>query len=88
MITAEEFFEKETSGFLDEKECKKLMIEFAKLHVQEALKQASELAEADFEPMGWLADQHLNEPFIEGEDYEVPVIRSTILNAYPLDLIK
>lgn len=39
MITAEEYFEKETSGFLNERECKELMIEFAKLHVEEAKKE-------------------------------------------------
>jgi len=64
------------------------MIEFAKLHVQAALKTASEKADADLEPMGWLAEQHLVEPFIEGEDYEIGINRNSILESYPLELIQ
>ena len=64
------------------------MIDFAKLHVTEALKEASEKVDADFEPMGWLAEQHLTSPFIAGEDYEIGISRESILNAYPLNLIK
>lgn len=64
------------------------MIEFAKQHCTEQAKVISENVEADFEPMGWLADHHLNDPFIAGEDYEIPVSRQSILNAYPLNLIK
>jgi hypothetical protein len=66
----------------------KYMIEFAKLHCIEQAKVISENVEADFEPMGWLAEQHLSTPFIAGKDYEVPVSRHSILNAYSLDLIK
>ena len=65
-----------------------LLIEFAKLHCIEQAEVISENVEADFEPMGWLADHHLNDPFIAGEDYEIPVSRQSILNAYPLNLIK
>jgi len=65
-----------------------IVIRFAKIKVTEALQAASENADADFEPMGWLAEQHLIEPFVAGEDYEIGIHRNSILNAYPLDLIK
>ena len=38
--TAEEFLNANTSGIIDEIKCKELMIEFAKLHVEAALKEA------------------------------------------------
>ena len=66
---------------------KELMIEFAKLHVEAALKEASEKVEADLEPMDWLAEQHLSSPFIEGEDYAIGICRNSILEAYPLSKI-
>ena len=50
---------------------KKAMIQFAKMHVQEALKQASENAESYV--VGGLTSE---------------VDKDSILNAYPLDLIK
>ena len=58
------------------------MIEFAKLHVKEALKQASEKTDADFTYLG----DDLKE--IGAEYIEVYTIKDSILNAYPLDLIK
>jgi hypothetical protein len=64
------------------------MIEFAKLHVEAALKTAAGNVEADLEPMGWLAEQHLNSPLIIGEDYEIGISRNSILNSYPLENIK
>ncbi len=54
---------------------KKAMIEFAKMHVQEALKQASEKAQA-FNKSKFSSDIN---PQVDME---------SILNAYPLDLIK
>lgn len=47
--------------------------------IEATCKRCAEEAEADFEPLGWLAEQHMSSPFIEGEDYEVPVIRTSIL---------
>ena len=85
MKTAEEFLRNSsvTSSdrydFLSKQE---LMIEFAKMHVQEALKQASEKADADFTYLG----DDLKE--IGAEYIEVYTIKDSILNAYPLDLIK
>ncbi len=43
------------------------------------LQVASENVEADFEPMGWLAEQHMEDPFIAGEDYEIGIHRNSIL---------
>ena len=39
--TAEEFLDANTSGIIDEIKCKELMIEFAKIHVEAALKEAN-----------------------------------------------
>lgn len=47
--------------------------------IEETCRVCAESAEADFEPLGWLAKQHQINPFIEGEDYEIPIIRSSIL---------
>ena len=55
------------------KDIKKAMIEFAKLHVEAALKKASENAEQK-----WIK-------FTE-DDYEID--KDSILNAYPLENIK
>ena len=54
---------------------KKAMIKFAKMHVQEALKQASEKAQA-----------YNKSKF--SSDINPQVDMESILNAYPLDLIK
>ena len=63
------------------------MIEFAKLHVKEALKQASEEAFVEY------IDLNTDEIFdytdvITDDDVGVNVNKDSILNAYPLDLIK
>ena len=60
---------------------KEAMIEFAKMHVQEALKQASEKADADFTYLG----DDLKE--VGAEYIEVYTIKNSILNAYPLENI-
>lgn len=88
MKTAEEFLmQKEYPlynefGGLGMYYVKEAMIEFAKMHVQEALKQASEKADADFTYLG----DDLKE--IGAEYIEVYTIKDSILNAYSLDLIK
>lgn len=48
--------------------------------IEYALKVASENADADVYFHGWLADESMKsgEPFVEGEDYEVYVINSSI----------
>ena len=54
------------------------MIEFAKMHVQEALRLASVEAEVGHE---------LSNPYDPNSEYQI-VNKDSILNAYPLDLIK
>ena len=87
MKTAEEFLiEKEYPlynefGGLGMYYVKEAMIEFAKMHVQEALRLASEKADADFTYLG----DDLKE--IGAEYIEVYTIKDSILNAYPLENI-
>ena len=74
------------------------MIEFAKMHVQEALKQANEKAELQdidkpedfFEYDGVNGfSKILNKNVISYEGYyHVCIDSDSVLNAYPLDLIK
>lgn len=73
MITAKEMFDKMLEDN-EESTSTEMMIEFAKIHVTEALKQASEKANSgmNFNFMG-------NVPY---------VIKDSILNAYPLNNIK
>lgn len=56
-----------------------IMIEFARLHVEEALKQASENFKMKFKVD--IAELHMNDDWTE-------VDKSSILNAYPLENIK
>ena len=84
--TAEEFLSKNIDYVL-EKDCKEdveyAMIEFAKLHVQAALKEASEKA---------LMKDMNEDCHFEDEDGNFPdmyvIDRDSILNSYPLDKIK
>ena len=46
--------------------------------IEYTLKVASENANTEVEFQGWLADQHWQMNFKEGEDYEVYVINSSI----------
>ena len=57
---------------------KKAMIEFAKMHVQEALRLASVEAEVEHE---------LSNPYDPNSEYQI-VNKDSILNAYPLENIK
>ena len=101
MKTAEEFLRNSsvTSSdrydFLSKQE---LMIEFAKMHVQEALKQVNKKAELEdidrpedfFEYDGVNGfSKILNKNVISYEGYyHVCIDTDSVLNAYPLDLIK
>ena len=93
MKTAEEFLKNfnEEENNIDklyyDSYVKKAMIKFAKMHVQEALKQASEKAFVEY------IDLNTDEIFdytdvITDDDVEVNINKDSILNAYPLDLIK
>ena len=73
MKTAAEFFDEGNFNNVTD-----MLIEFAKMHVQEALKQASVEAEVEHE---------LSNPYDPNSEYQI-VNKESILNAYPLDLIK
>jgi uncharacterized protein (DUF1684 family) len=70
MITAEEFM-LENLQSMDQQEVENAMIEFARMHVEAALKAASENAETKFVP------------FTDDEEID----RVSILDAYPLENI-
>ena len=93
MKTAEEFLKNfnEEENNIDklyyDSYVKKAMIEFAKMHVQEALKQAIEKAFVEY------IDLETNEKFdytdvLVDDNISADVNKDSILNAYPLDLIK
>jgi hypothetical protein len=44
------------------------------------LQEAADNNDVDVQWMGWLAEKHIEKPFIPGEDYEVYVINSSILD--------
>jgi hypothetical protein len=64
---------------VDENKLYKIMIEFAKLHVEAALKAASEKVELSDLLHEFIEDSWEGGPFID---------KDTILNAYPTDNIK
>lgn len=91
MITAEEFLE--SKGLFNDKSLRlenwkmttsEAMIEFAKLHVQEALKQASEKVEIHSSTSSY--HYYEFEEGIRNRNIWVPV--NSILNAYNLENIK
>lgn len=73
MKTAAEFFDEGNFNNVTD-----MLIEFAKMHVQEALKQASVEAEVEHE---------LSNPYDPNSEYQI-VNKDSILNAYPLENIK
>jgi hypothetical protein len=75
--TAEQFLNRDESGVFNQVDIAQAMIEFAKLHVELALKAASEKAETLHEPH-WSGEQ-------EGNTY---IDKDSILNAYPLTNIQ
>ena len=93
MKTAEDFLTKENYplsyafGGLGMYYVREAMIEFAKMHVQEALKQASEKGFIEY------IDLNTDETFdytdvIADDDVGVNINKDSILNAYPLENIK
>ena len=87
-MTANEFKNNWLNGFeLDENQIEDLMIEFAKYHVQKALKQASEKAFVEY------IDLNTDEIFdytdvITDDNVGANVNKESILNAYSLENIK
>jgi hypothetical protein len=47
--------------------------------IKATVQACADNADAGFEPINWLVKQYVSIPFIEGEDYEVYVIKSSIL---------
>lgn len=72
--TAKEFLERDESGVYTEVDITQAMIEFAKLHVEAALTEASKTTR-------WKEQ-------ITMQGLQVTIIKSSILNAYPLTNIK
>lgn len=60
-----------------------MMRDFAKLHVEAALKAASENVKVDYNLL-----ENYNKTLLVDENIEVYAINSSILNAYPLENIK
>lgn len=88
---AEEYIiEKDLDHWADQDYVKEDILKWikqAQLDILEyAVKKCADNADADWEPMGWLADQHVNMKFIAGEDYEVYVNNQSILKT--IDEIK
>ena len=73
MKTATEFFDEGNFNNVTD-----MLIEFAKMHVQEALRLASVEAEVEHE---------LSNPYDPNSEYTI-VNKESILNAYPLENIK
>jgi hypothetical protein len=77
--TAEEILQKHVPNrYTKENSWKNAMIEFAKLHVEQALKEASEKAKIKYEYSGNTGSEYC---------YEY-VDQNSILNSYPLTNIK
>ena len=77
MKTPKEWFEEELSGEPLTQESVIEVLEMVQIDAwNEALDKAAENADADVYFRGWLAEQ---EPFVEGEDYEVYVLNQSIL---------
>lgn len=72
--SAKEFLERDESGVYNEVDITQAMIEFAKLHVEAALTEASKTTK-------WKEQ-------ITMQGLQVTIIKSSILNAYPLENIK
>ena len=82
-ISAEEFYsqfcsKRSTTGAFNGRERLQVMIEFAKMHVEAALKDASEKAKITYEYDGNTGSEYCYE-YID---------KNSILNSYPLDNIK
>jgi len=74
--TVEEFYKQTTGCVINHGDIKKAMIEFAKLHVEAALLEASEKATVNING------------FIQEYDENCCADKDSILNAYPLENIK
>ena len=83
MKTAAEFFDEGNFNNVTD-----MLIEFAKMHVQEALKQASEKAYAQGKGSTLTTKRSNFYYTFAGHIGKIEMNKDSILNAYPLDLIK
>ena len=83
MKTATEFFDEGNFNNVTD-----MLIEFAKMHVQEALKQASEKAYAQGKGTTLTTKRSNFYYTYAGHIGKIEMNKDSILNAYPLDLIK
>ena len=83
MKTAAEFFDEGNFNNVTD-----MLIEFAKMHVQEALKQASEKAYAQGKGSTLTTKRSNFYYTYAGHIGKIEMNKESILNAYPLDLIK
>ena len=74
LLTAEKFLPKNENGRYSRNEVEKAMIEFSKMHVEAALKEASEKGEARYD--------------VTFEAYQSDVDKDSILNSYSLENIQ
>lgn len=85
--TAKEFYRQTTGCVMNHGDIKKAMIEFAKLHVEAALKEAFNNSEMR------VSENDTNEypSFVNNYDdgyVTITISKDSILNAYPLENIK
>lgn len=81
MITSEEFLNKGNFNNTTD-----MLIEFAKLHVEAALKTASECANLYLHNSGWKHSSDIKT--VKCHNYDASINEDSILNAYPLENIK
>lgn len=82
--TAEEFYKQTTGCVMNHKDIKIAMIDFAKLHVKAALKEANKKAEIHSD-----SGSNYYREFEEGiRNNTIWIPANSILNAYPLENIK
>lgn len=97
-MTAKEYFIEELSGEpLHQDIVIEVMIEFAKFHTQEALKQASEKAtmKVEYPDECYSESNEYGQTFVDAHDVDcsgeygqITIEKDSILNSYPLNLIK
>lgn len=87
-MTAKEFIESE--GFEENIDTEELMIKFAKIHINVALKKASEIAELKAMALNLGEEIPYDEisSMLNEMDISIRVNTEEILSCYPLELIK
>lgn len=85
--TALEFLNRDESGVFNEVDITQAMIGFAKLHVEAALQAASENSQITLGE-GWIRKEETILPNQVVYPITIKVDQNSILNAYPISLIK